>query len=133
MQVILEKTNNACTSQTPKSNASEEKDKDVELIVVPSVVTIPEEVVDSRTSSTKSKKEKILTDPQQERRRFSQGHSLKTTLPVLLGSESVNTGRLDHDDSSMPELEIFHKSETGIFDEAWYVLNYTYLLPLKTS
>ncbi|GKG60096.1 hypothetical protein Tco_0609760, partial [Tanacetum coccineum] len=28
--------------------------------------------------------------------------------------------RLDHDDSSMPELEIFHKSETRIFDEASY-------------
>ncbi|GJT31335.1 hypothetical protein Tco_0911610 [Tanacetum coccineum] len=58
-----EKTNNAGTSQTPKSNASEEKDEDVELIVVPSAVSIPEEIVDSRTSSTKSKKEKILTVP----------------------------------------------------------------------
>ncbi|GJX15007.1 putative ribonuclease H-like domain-containing protein [Tanacetum coccineum] len=27
---------------------------------------------------------------------------------------------LDHDDSLMPELEIFHKPETGIFDEASY-------------
>ncbi|GKD47235.1 putative ribonuclease H-like domain-containing protein, partial [Tanacetum coccineum] len=60
------KTNNAGTLQTPKSNASEEKDEDVELIVVPSAATIPEEIVDSRTSSTKSKKENILTDPQQE-------------------------------------------------------------------
>ncbi|GKF93319.1 hypothetical protein Tco_0280038, partial [Tanacetum coccineum] len=33
---------------------------------------------------------------------------------------SVNTGRLDDDDSPMPELEIFHKSKTGIFDEASY-------------
>ncbi|GJT98012.1 putative ribonuclease H-like domain-containing protein [Tanacetum coccineum] len=33
---------------------------------------------------------------------------------------SVNTGRLDHDDSLMPELEIFHKPKTGIFDEASY-------------
>ncbi|GJW84413.1 putative ribonuclease H-like domain-containing protein [Tanacetum coccineum] len=57
-----EKTNNAGTS---KSNASEEKDEDVELIVIPSAVKIPEKV-DSRTSSTKSKKEKILTVPQQE-------------------------------------------------------------------
>ncbi|GKF08992.1 putative ribonuclease H-like domain-containing protein, partial [Tanacetum coccineum] len=62
-------------------------------------VMIPEEIVDSRTSSTRSKKEKILTDPH---------------------TTSVNTGRLDHDDSPMPELEIFHKSETGIFDEASY-------------
>ncbi|GJY26013.1 hypothetical protein Tco_0400739 [Tanacetum coccineum] len=27
---------------------------------------------------------------------------------------------LDHDDSLMPELEIFHKPKTGIFDEASY-------------
>ncbi|GKD73975.1 putative ribonuclease H-like domain-containing protein, partial [Tanacetum coccineum] len=31
-----------------------------------------------------------------------------------------NTGRLEHDDSLMPELEIFHKPEIGIFDEASY-------------
>ncbi|GJU75500.1 reverse transcriptase domain-containing protein [Tanacetum coccineum] len=60
-----EVTNNAGTSQTPNSNASEEKDEDVELIVVPS----------------------RLFDP---------------------------------NDSPMPELEIFHKSETGIFNEASY-------------
>ncbi|GJU06960.1 putative ribonuclease H-like domain-containing protein [Tanacetum coccineum] len=143
-----EKTNNAGTSQTPKSNASEEKDEDVELIVVPSAVTIPEEIVDSRTSSTKSKKEKILTDPQQEEkvsstdtlednpkiqafRRELEQIALKhlgtvpennstSTPSVNTGSQTVNTGRLDHDDSPMPELEIFHKSETGIFDEASY-------------
>ncbi|GJT46707.1 hypothetical protein Tco_0955422, partial [Tanacetum coccineum] len=44
-------------SLTPKSNASEEKDEDVELIVVPSAVTILEEIVDSKTSS-KNLKEK---------------------------------------------------------------------------
>ncbi|GKF45078.1 putative ribonuclease H-like domain-containing protein, partial [Tanacetum coccineum] len=40
--------------------------------------------------------------------------------PVNTGSEPVNTGRIDLDDSPMPELESFHKSETGIFDEASY-------------
>ncbi|GKF33863.1 hypothetical protein Tco_0107063, partial [Tanacetum coccineum] len=39
---------------------------------------------------------------------------------VDTGSHTVNTGRLEHDDSLMPELEIFHKPETGIFDEASY-------------
>ncbi|GJT25869.1 putative ribonuclease H-like domain-containing protein [Tanacetum coccineum] len=34
--------------------------------------------------------------------------------------QTVNTGRLDYDDSPMPELEIFHKFETGIFNEASY-------------
>ncbi|GJY20047.1 ribonuclease H-like domain-containing protein [Tanacetum coccineum] len=38
-----EVTNSASTSQTPKSIASEEKDEEVELIVVPSAVKIPEE------------------------------------------------------------------------------------------
>ncbi|GKF89095.1 hypothetical protein Tco_0263058, partial [Tanacetum coccineum] len=54
------------TSQTPNSNAFEEKDEDVQLIVVPSAIPIPKEIVDSRTTFTKSKKEKILIDPQQE-------------------------------------------------------------------
>ncbi|GJR76745.1 putative ribonuclease H-like domain-containing protein [Tanacetum coccineum] len=131
-----EKTNNAGTSQTPKSNVFEEKDVDVELIVVPLAVTIPEEIVDSRTSSTKSKKEKILKDPQQEEkvsstdtlednpkiqafRRELEQIALKhlgtvpennstNTPSVNAGSQTINTGRLDHDDSPMPELEIFH-------------------------
>ncbi|GJZ60960.1 putative ribonuclease H-like domain-containing protein [Tanacetum coccineum] len=135
------------TSQTPKSNASDEKDEDVELIVVPSAVQIPEGIVDSRTSSTKSKKEKILTNLQQEEkvsstdslednpkiqafRRELEEIALKhlgkvpennttSTPSVNTGSQTVNTGRLDHDDSLMPELEIFHKPE-GIFDEASY-------------
>ncbi|GKE12191.1 hypothetical protein Tco_1415742, partial [Tanacetum coccineum] len=43
-----------------------------------------------------------------------------STPSVNTGSEPVNTGSFDPDDSPMPELEIFHKSETGIFDEASY-------------
>ncbi|GJY10027.1 putative ribonuclease H-like domain-containing protein, partial [Tanacetum coccineum] len=96
-----EVTNSAGTSHTPNTIASEEKDEEVELIVVPSAVKNTKEKVKSRTSSTNSKKEEILTEPQQEKK-------------------SVNTGRLDSDDSPMPELKIFHKSETGIFDEASY-------------
>ncbi|GJT74189.1 putative ribonuclease H-like domain-containing protein [Tanacetum coccineum] len=143
-----EVTNSACTSQTPNSNASEEKDEDVELIVVPSAVKNTEEKVESRTSSINSKKEEILTEPQQEKeasstdtsednpkilafRRELEEIALKhlgtvsennstSTPSVNSGSEPVNTGRLDPDDSPMPELKIFHKSETGIFDEASY-------------
>ncbi|GKA43208.1 putative ribonuclease H-like domain-containing protein [Tanacetum coccineum] len=141
-------TNEKGTSQTPNSNASEEKDEDVELIVVPSAVKITEEKVESRTSSKNSKKEEILTEPQQEKKAFSTDTSednpkilafrreleeitLKHlgivpennstgTPSVNTGSQTVNTGRLNHDDSPMPELKIFHKSETGIFDEASY-------------
>ncbi|GKG46047.1 hypothetical protein Tco_0498493, partial [Tanacetum coccineum] len=43
-----------------------------------------------------------------------------STTSVNTGSEPVNTGSFDDDDSPMPELKIFHKSETRIFDEASY-------------
>ncbi|GJU79888.1 putative ribonuclease H-like domain-containing protein [Tanacetum coccineum] len=143
-----EVTNSACTSQTPNANASEEKDEDAELILVPSAVKNTAEKVETRKSSTNSKKEEILTEPQQEKEASStdiseanprilafrreleeiaQKHSgtvpennSTSTLSVNSGSEPVNTGELDPDDSAMPELEIFHKPETGIFDEASY-------------
>ncbi|GJU08948.1 putative ribonuclease H-like domain-containing protein [Tanacetum coccineum] len=69
-----EATNNASTSQTPNSNASEEKDEDIELIVVPSAIKITEEKVESRTSSINLKKEEILTDPQQEKKVYFDEH-----------------------------------------------------------
>ncbi|GJQ94538.1 hypothetical protein Tco_0005677 [Tanacetum coccineum] len=143
MTGILEETNSAGTSQTPESIASEEKDEEVELIVVPSAVKIPEEKDESRTTSTNSKPEETLSEPQKEMkdsstnlkiqafRRELEAIALKhlrtvsennttSTYSVNTGSQTVNTGRLDHDDSLMPELEIFHKPETGIFDEASY-------------
>ncbi|GJU69719.1 hypothetical protein Tco_1255978 [Tanacetum coccineum] len=104
--------------------------------------------VETRKSSTNSKKEEILTKPQQEKEASSTGTSednpkilafrreleeiaqkhlgtvpennSTSTPSVNSGSEPVNTGELDHDDSAMPELKFFHKSETGIFDEASY-------------
>ncbi|GKC54767.1 hypothetical protein Tco_1077512 [Tanacetum coccineum] len=129
-----EVTNNA---GTPTSIASEEKDEEVELIVVPSAVRIPEEKDESRTSSTNSKKEVSSTDSLEDNpkiqafRRELDEVALKhlgtvpennttSTSSVNTGSHTVNTGRLEHDDSLMPELEIFHKPETGIFDEASY-------------
>ncbi|GJY43320.1 putative ribonuclease H-like domain-containing protein [Tanacetum coccineum] len=133
---------------TDSMNYIPEKDEDVELIVVPSAIKNIEEKVESRTSSTNLNKEEILTEPQQEKKasstdtsednpkilafrreleeialkhlgKVSKNNSTSTTS-VNTGSESVNTGRFDPDDSPMPELEIFHKSETGIFDEASY-------------
>ncbi|GJR00969.1 ribonuclease H-like domain-containing protein [Tanacetum coccineum] len=145
---VSEVTNSAGTSQTPIFNASEEKDKDVELIEVPSTVRNTEEKDESRKSSTNSKKEEVLTELQQEKKASSTNTSkdnskilafrreleeiaLKhlgkvsentttSTPSVNTGSEPVNTGSFDPDDSPMPELEIFHKSETRIFDEASY-------------
>ncbi|GJZ50994.1 ribonuclease H-like domain-containing protein [Tanacetum coccineum] len=143
-----EVTNSAGISQTSNSNASEETDEDAKLIVVPLAVKNTEEKVESRKSSTNSKKEEIMTEPQQEKevsstdtsednpkilafRRELEEISLKhlrtvsknnstSTPSVNTGSKSVNTGRLDPDDSAMPELKIFHQSKTRIFDEASY-------------
>ncbi|GKC01784.1 retrovirus-related pol polyprotein from transposon TNT 1-94, partial [Tanacetum coccineum] len=66
-----EVTNSAGTSHTPNTIASEEKDEDVELIVVPSAVKNTEEKVKSRTSSTSSRKEEILNETQQEKKASS--------------------------------------------------------------
>ncbi|GJX55712.1 hypothetical protein Tco_0285609 [Tanacetum coccineum] len=77
-----EVTNSVGTSQTPNSNASEEKDEDAELIVVPSAIKNTEEKVESRKSSTNSKKEEILTEPQQEKEASSTDTS-KDNLKIL--------------------------------------------------
>ncbi|GJX80441.1 putative ribonuclease H-like domain-containing protein [Tanacetum coccineum] len=137
---ISEETNSAGSSI-----ASEEKDEEVEIIVVPSAVKTPEEKDASRTISKNSKPEETLNEPQTEMKDSSTNPKIQafrreleeiahksiygnmspennTTSTDLLntGSQTVNTDRLDHDDSLMPELEIFHKPETGIFDEASY-------------
>ncbi|GJU84991.1 putative ribonuclease H-like domain-containing protein [Tanacetum coccineum] len=95
---------------TPKSIASEENDEEVELIVVPT----------TKDSSTDS----LEDNPKiQAFRRELEEIALKhlgtvpennttSTPSVNTGSQTVNTSRLDHDDSLMPE--------TGIFDEASY-------------
>ncbi|GKG40866.1 hypothetical protein Tco_0470078, partial [Tanacetum coccineum] len=108
------------------------------------------EKAELRKSSTNSEKEEILTEPQQEKKvsstdtlkdnpkilafrreleeialkhlgNVSENNSTSTSTPsVNTGSAPVNTGTFDPDDSPIPELKIFHKSETGIFDEASY-------------
>ncbi|GKA80467.1 ribonuclease H-like domain-containing protein [Tanacetum coccineum] len=131
------------TNSAGSSIASEEKDEEVEIIVVPSAVKIPEEKDESRTTSKNSKPEETLTEPQTEMKDSSTNPKIQafrreleeialkhlgnvpennttSTHSINTGSHTVNTGRLDHDDSLMPELEIFHKPETGIFDEASY-------------
>ncbi|GJW75535.1 hypothetical protein Tco_0134905 [Tanacetum coccineum] len=110
-------------------------------IVVPSAVKHTEEKVESRTSSTNSKQEVILTEPQQEKeasstdtsednpkilafRRELEEIALKhlgtvseknstSTPSVNTGSESVNTLVFDPDDSPMPELKSFTKIEVS--------------------
>ncbi|GKG43896.1 hypothetical protein Tco_0482989, partial [Tanacetum coccineum] len=85
----LEVTNSAGTSQTPSFNASEEKDEDVELNVVPSTL---EEIALEHLGKVSE-------------------NTSTSTPSVNTGSESINTGSFDPDDLPMPELEIFHKSE----------------------
>ncbi|GJS87111.1 putative ribonuclease H-like domain-containing protein [Tanacetum coccineum] len=107
-----EVTNSAGTSQTPSSNASEEKDEDVELIFVPSAVKNTKEKVESRTSSTNSKKEILALRRELEEIALKHlgtvyENNSTNTPSVNTGNESVNTGRFDPDDSPMPELEIF--------------------------
>ncbi|GJT42289.1 putative ribonuclease H-like domain-containing protein [Tanacetum coccineum] len=115
---------------------------------VPSTMRNTKEKAESRKSSTNSKKEEILTERQQEKKATSTDTSednpkilafrreleeiaLKhlvnvsenttTSTPLVnTGNEPVNPGSFDLDDSPMLELEIFHKSDTGIFDEASY-------------
>ncbi|GJW58281.1 putative ribonuclease H-like domain-containing protein [Tanacetum coccineum] len=43
-----------------------------------------------------------------------------STPSVNTSSQTVNTGRLDHDDSLMPELEIFTSMRQGFLLEAYY-------------
>ncbi|GKC82061.1 putative ribonuclease H-like domain-containing protein, partial [Tanacetum coccineum] len=135
--------NHAGISEETNSAGSSIASEEVEIIVVPSAVKLPEEKGASRTTSTNSKQEETLTEPQKEMKDSSTNPKLQafrreleeialkhlgnvpennttSTHQINTGSQTVNTGRLDNDDSLMPELEIFHKPETGIFDEASY-------------
>ncbi|GJU28119.1 putative ribonuclease H-like domain-containing protein [Tanacetum coccineum] len=128
-----------------ENQANPHADEDAELVVVPLVVKNTAKKVETRKSSTNSKKKEILSEPQQEKEASSTG-TLEGTPKILAfrreleaiaqkhlgtvpenntssvnsGSEPVNTGELDPDDSAMLELEIFHTSKIGIFYEASY-------------
>ncbi|GKB77271.1 putative ribonuclease H-like domain-containing protein [Tanacetum coccineum] len=117
----LEVTNSTGTLQTLNFDAFEEKDVDAELIVVPSAVRNTEEKVETRKSSTNSKKEEILTEPQHEKE-ASSTDTLEDNPKIIAfrRDERVNTDKLDPNDSPMLELKNFHKSKTGIFDDASY-------------
>ncbi|GJV58449.1 putative ribonuclease H-like domain-containing protein [Tanacetum coccineum] len=121
---ISEETNSAGTSQTPESIASEEKDEEVELIVVPSAVKIPEEKDESRTSSTNSKKEETLTEPQKEMK-DSSTDPLEDNPKIQAFRRELEEIALKHlgtvpenNTTSIPSCFIL--PETGIFDEASY-------------
>ncbi|GJX75112.1 putative ribonuclease H-like domain-containing protein, partial [Tanacetum coccineum] len=89
-------------------------------------LTEPQQEKEASSTSTSEDNPKILAF-RRELEEIAQKH-LRTvpennstrTLSVISGSAPVNTSELDPDDSIMPELKIFHKSETEIFDEASY-------------
>ncbi|GJX65840.1 putative ribonuclease H-like domain-containing protein [Tanacetum coccineum] len=106
---------------TPTSIASEEKDEEVELIVVPSAVKIPEEKDESRTSSTNSKKEETLTEPQKEKK-DSSTDSLEDNPKIQAFRRELEEIALKHL-GTVPENNNYHnylQPETRIFDEASY-------------
>ncbi|GKF48132.1 hypothetical protein Tco_0141383, partial [Tanacetum coccineum] len=105
------------TSQTPSLNASEEKDEDVELIIQEEKVSSTDTLEDNpKIQAFRKELEQIAL----KHLGIVPENNSTSTPSVNTGSQTVHTGRLDHDDSPMPELEIFHKSETRIFDEASY-------------
>ncbi|GKB48762.1 putative ribonuclease H-like domain-containing protein [Tanacetum coccineum] len=122
-----EVTNSAGTSQTPNANASEENDEDAELIVVPSAVKNTEEKVETRKSSTHSKKEEILTEPQQEKEASSTDTS-EDNPKILAFRRELEEIALKHlgtvsENNSTNTPSVNSGSEpinTGIFDEASY-------------
>ncbi|GJV05825.1 putative ribonuclease H-like domain-containing protein [Tanacetum coccineum] len=121
---ISEKTNNAGTSQTPKSIASEEKDEEVELIVVPSAVKTPEEKDESRKSSTNSKKEETLTEPQKEKK-DSSTDSLEDNPKIQAFRRELEEIALKHlgtvpENNTTSTPSVNTGSQKRIFDEASY-------------
>ncbi|GJU77913.1 hypothetical protein Tco_1274983 [Tanacetum coccineum] len=121
-----------------KGSSTEEHDEDVELIVVPSAVKNTEEKVRSKGHFHKFKKRRSWIGKTSTREKVSSTNTSEdnpkiiafrreleeialkhlgtvsennstSTPSVNTGNESVNTGRLDSDDSPMPELDIFHK------------------------
>ncbi|GJY81389.1 hypothetical protein Tco_0494140 [Tanacetum coccineum] len=81
------------------------KDEDVKLIIVPSTVRNTEEKSNKENLSTNSKHKKRIA--LKHLGKVSENTTTSTTS-VNTGSEPVNTGSFDPNDSPMPELEIFH-------------------------
>ncbi|GJT64097.1 ribonuclease H-like domain-containing protein [Tanacetum coccineum] len=82
-----------------------------------------EEKVKSRTSSTNSKKEEILIEPQQEKK-VSSTNTSEDNPKIIAFRRELEEIALKHlgtvSENNSTHLEIFHKSKTGIFDEASY-------------
>ncbi|GJZ21964.1 putative ribonuclease H-like domain-containing protein [Tanacetum coccineum] len=87
----------------------------------------PQQEKEDSSTSTSEDNPKILAF-RRELEEIAQKHlgtvpdnNSTSTPSINSGSEPVNTGELNPDDSAMPELEIFHKSEIGIFDISFLV------------
>ncbi|GJX12361.1 ribonuclease H-like domain-containing protein [Tanacetum coccineum] len=132
-------------SPNSNENASEEENEDTELLVVSTSATISADNARTKNSPTNSKKEidatisnntEDIPNIQSFKRDLDAlalkhlgpipAHNATPTFSVKSGNEPVNSGELnltqqaDPKDSDMPELEIFHHPETGLFDDASY-------------
>ncbi|GJS13313.1 putative ribonuclease H-like domain-containing protein [Tanacetum coccineum] len=117
-----EDTNSAGTQPNSQASTSEEEDEAEELLVVSTPIQdIPEK--------KNTQKPPVNTDHVVN----TSSSPVNTTCAVNTGSSLVNTARASvntgefpptsndyPDDSDMPELEIFHRPEQGIFDAASY-------------
>ncbi|GKC88573.1 putative ribonuclease H-like domain-containing protein, partial [Tanacetum coccineum] len=122
-----EVTNSAGTSQTPNANASEEKDEDAELIVVPSALqNLKTQEKEAYSTGISEDTPEILAFRREldelapKHLREVPKNKATSTTSVNSSSGPVNTQHADQDDSDMPELTIFNKPQKGIFDEASY-------------
>ncbi|GJR37176.1 putative ribonuclease H-like domain-containing protein [Tanacetum coccineum] len=103
-------TNSAGTQQASHASTSKEEDDTEELIIVSTPVQHTSDKEDTLKPSINTGSTPVNTG----------------STPVNIGRAPVNTSKLpptshaDPDDLDMPELEIFHMPEQGIFDAASY-------------
>ncbi|GJW84955.1 putative ribonuclease H-like domain-containing protein [Tanacetum coccineum] len=124
----FEVTNNAGTLHSPTPNVSEKEDEAAEVIVVSTTARNIAEKDGTRTSSTNSMgKEPLKLDTIAQKHLGPVPADYSNSTPLVnSGSDPVNSGEpeltqnADPEDSDTPELEIFHKPKTGIFDDASY-------------
>ncbi|GJR54532.1 putative ribonuclease H-like domain-containing protein [Tanacetum coccineum] len=119
----LEDTNSAGTKVTSQDSTSKEEDEANELLDVSTQIQdIPEK--------KETQKPKLPVNTGSSPVNTGSLPVSSASLPVNTGSASINTGELpptsndnpdDYpDETDMPELEIFHRPDQGIFDAASY-------------
>ncbi|GJZ11146.1 putative ribonuclease H-like domain-containing protein [Tanacetum coccineum] len=118
------------TNSAGSSIASEEKDEEVEIIVVPSAVKIPEEKDESRTTSKNSKPEETLKDPQTEMKDSSTNPKIQAFRRELEEITLKHLGNVpENNTTSTNSLNIGSQLEKGF----WKCLRIMFEEPLSTD